>query len=158
MFPIVCSGGTAAGGSCHDGQALRWLRCAATSGGWAGQKAGDMSDVTIGLGGIERQVSRRRLQLAAAILVLNLVDVVTTKAVLGRGGVEANPIMADLMTGTAAPLALKALVAGVAGALLLCCPPESKLAERSAATVAGLYLAIVVWNSALLGLLATGIA
>ena len=115
-----------------------------------------MGEVTIGVGGFARQVSRRRLQLAAAILVLNLLDVVTTKGVLNRGGVEANPLMAELMTGTAAPLGLKALVAGTAGALLLCCPPESKLAERAAATVAGLYLAIVVWNSALLMLLASG--
>lgn len=116
-----------------------------------------MSDVTIGIGGVARQVSRRRLQLAAAIVVLNLLDVVTTKGVLARGGIEANPIMADLMTGTAAPLGVKALVAGIAGALLICCPPESRLAERAAATVAGLYLAIVVWNTGLLMLLASGI-
>ena len=45
----------------------------------------------------------------------------------------------------------------IAGALLICCPPESRLAERAAATVAGLYLAIVVWNTGLLVLLASGI-
>ena len=117
-----------------------------------------MGEVTIGVGGFARQVSRRRLQLASAILVLNLLDVMTTKGVLSRGGVEANPLMAELMTGTAAPLGLKALVAGIAGGLLLCCPAESRLAERAAATVAGLYLAIVVWNTALLVLLATGMA
>ena len=117
-----------------------------------------MGEVTIGVGGFARQVSRRRLQLASAILVLNLLDVVTTKGVLSKGGVEANPLMAELMTGTVAPLGVKALVAGIAGALLLCCPPESRLAERAAATVAGLYLAIVVWNTSLLFLLATGLA
>ena len=115
-----------------------------------------MGEVTIGVGGFARQVSRRRLQLASAILVLNLVDVITTKSVLARGGIEGNPIMAELMTGTAAPLAVKALVAGIAGGLLLCCPPESRLAERAAATVVGLYLAIVVWNTALFVLLASG--
>lgn len=115
-----------------------------------------MGEVTIGIGGVARQVSLRRLQLALALVVLNLLDVVTTKAVLASGGIEANPLMAGMMAGLAAPLGLKALVAGIAGVLLICCPPEAKLAERGAATVAGIYLAIVTWNTALLGWLLFG--
>lgn len=100
-------------------------------------------------------VAPRRLWLAAGIVVLNLVDVVLTKAVLHHGGVEANPVMAGLMGGVAAPLGLKMLVAGSAGILLLLCPPEAKLGERAVVAVVGLYSAIVVWNMVILTLLAT---
>jgi hypothetical protein len=97
------------------------------------------------------RVSAQRLYLAGSLVLLNLLDVLTTRAVLDRGGVEANPLMHGLMQGLAAPLGLKTLVAGTAGALLLMCPPDAKLGERAAATVAGLYVAIVAWNSAVLG-------
>jgi hypothetical protein len=90
--------------------------------------------------------SRRRLGLAAALVVLNLADVLTTRVVLASGGIEANPLMVGLMQGLAAPLLLKTAVAGVAGLLLLCCPPASRRSERATATVVGIYLAVVVWN------------
>ncbi|MEI7885803.1 MAG: DUF5658 family protein [Actinomycetes bacterium] len=98
----------------------------------------------------------RRMYLAAAILVLNLCDVLLTRSVLDRGGIEGNPLMAGLMTGLAAPLGVKALVAVVVGLLLMVSPHESRFAERAVVTVAGLYFAIVVWNSALLGILSFG--
>jgi len=106
---------------------------------------------------LDRQVSVQRCYLAIALVVLNLLDVVLTKGVLDRGGVEANPIMADLMAGTAGPIGVKLAVSTTAGLLLMMCPPESRLADRAAVAVAGLYGAVVVWNSALLGwLLITG--
>ena len=40
----------------------------------------------------------RRWVMAASMLVLNLIDVVLTKAILRAGGVEANPIMAPIIT------------------------------------------------------------
>lgn len=89
-----------------------------------------------------------RAVLAVSLVVLNLLDVVLTRAVLDRGGVEANPLMRDLMTGMAAPLGLKALVAGTAALLLVCCPLEARLGERAAVMVTGLYVAIVAWNLA----------
>lgn len=98
----------------------------------------------------------RRLNLAAAILVLNLCDVLLTRAVLDRGGVEGNPLMAGLMEGLAAPLGVKAIGAAVVGILLMISPIESKFAERAVVCVAGLYLGIVIWNTAMLGILSLG--
>ena len=65
--------------------------------------------------------------------------------------------MAELMTGTAAPLGVKALVRGDRSrAAAVPARVEARRASRS--DVAGLYLAIVVWNTSLLALLATGVA
>ena len=106
---------------------------------------------------VDLRVPLSRCYLALSLVVLNVIDVVLTKGVLERGGVEANPLMQGLMAGVAAPIGLKAAIAGVAGLLLLLCPPESRLAGRAVATVAGLYLAIVLWNASLLGyLISTG--
>lgn len=102
------------------------------------------------------QIPVRRMYLAAAIVILNLCDVLLTRAVLDRGGIEGNPLMAGLMQGLAAPLGVKALVAGLVGILLLVSPVESKFAERAVVTVVGLYIAIVLWNSSLLGILHFG--
>ena len=102
------------------------------------------------------QVPVRRMYLAASILILNLCDVLLTRAVLDRGGVEGNPLMAGLMEGLAAPLGVKAMGAAVVGVLLLVSPADSKFAERAVVTVAGLYFAIVVWNATLLGILSFG--
>lgn len=105
----------------------------------------------VGRGGFV--ITTRRLWLAGAIVVLNLVDVALTKAVLHHGGVEANPLMHSLMSGLAAPVGLKMVVAGVVGLLLLRCPVESRLGERAVAVVVGLYGVIVVWNAVVLSVL-----
>jgi hypothetical protein len=97
------------------------------------------------------QATARRLQLAVALVVLNLADVLLTLAILGRGGVESNPVMRGLMAGFAAPIGLKLGVATLAGGLLLCCPADSKFADRAAAAVVGTYVAVVAWNASLLG-------
>jgi len=96
----------------------------------------------------------RRLWLAAGVVLLNVADVLLTKAVLHHGGVEANPMMAGLMGGFAAPLGLKMVVAGTAGILLMLCPVDAKLGERAVIAVVALYSFIVVWNTLMLGLLA----
>ena len=83
-----------------------------------------MGEVLGSLRFTDTTVSARRLWLAGAVVALNIADVVSTKAVLHHGGVEANPLMAGLMSGLAAPLGLKMLVAGIAGLLLLRCPAE----------------------------------
>lgn len=100
-----------------------------------------------------RVVSTRRLVLAAALVVLNLLDVLLTRAVIAAGGVEANPLMAPLMGGLAAPLGLKAVVAGCAGLLLLLCPPRARVGESAVLGVVVLYCAIVVWNAGVLAVL-----
>ena len=107
---------------------------------------------------LERDVPVARCYVALSLVLLNVCDVLLTKAVLHRGGVEANPIMKELMAGFAAPIGVKAATAAVAGLLLLMCPAESRLADRAAVGVAGLYFAVVVWNTALLGwLLVNGV-
>lgn len=101
----------------------------------------------------EPAASPRRVTLALALVMLNLADVALTKAVLHHGGVEANPVMAGLMEGLAAPIGLKFLVAGLAGLLLLCCPPQAKVGERAVVAVVALYGVIVVWNTVVLTIL-----
>ncbi len=113
-----------------------------------------MGDVLGSLRLTDTTVPVRRLWLAAGVVLLNVADVLLTKAVLHHGGVEANPMMAGLMGGFAAPLGLKMVVAGVAGILLLLCPPDAKLGERAVTAVVALYSVIVVWNTVVLGLLA----
>lgn len=107
---------------------------------------------------VHREVPVTRCYVALSLIVLNVCDVLLTKAVLHRGGVEANPLMQELMAGLAAPIGLKVAAAALAGLLLLLCPAESRLADRAAVAVAGLYFAVVVWNTALLGwLLVNGV-
>ena len=100
---------------------------------------------------LDREVPIARVYIALSLVVFNVCDVILTKAILQRGGLEANPLMKDLMAGFAAPIGVKAAVAGLAGLLLLMCPADSRLADRSAVGVVGLYLVVVLWNSALLG-------
>lgn len=102
---------------------------------------------------VDRLVPLIRLQIGLAIIVLNLADVLLTKAILARGGVEGNPLMRGMMAGFAAPIGTKLVFSALAGVLLVMCPASSKLADRAAATVAGIYVAIVLWNVALLGYL-----
>lgn len=104
---------------------------------------------------VVEDVPVHRLWMAGGLVALNILDVVLTRAILDNGGVEANPLMQSLMMGLAAPLALKAVVAGVAGLLLLCCPRQAKLGERAAVTVLVTYSLVVVWNSAVLTVLLT---
>lgn len=113
-----------------------------------------MGEVLGSLRFTDTTVSARRLWLAGGVVALNVADVVSTKAVLHHGGVEANPLMAGLMSGFAAPLGLKMLVAGIAGLLLLLCPADARLGERAVTAVVALYSVIVVWNVAMLTILA----
>ena len=122
------------------------------AGGCRGE-GGDLGGVLGSLQLTATTVSARRLWLAGGVVVLNVADVLLTKAVLHHGGVEANPVMAGLMGGFAAPLGLKMVVAGLAGILLMLCPPDAKLGERAVVAVVALYSVIVVWNTVMLGLL-----
>lgn len=94
-----------------------------------------------------------RLTIGFAMVALNLFDLWLTKLVLARGGVETNPLMQGLVTSDAAPWAVKALVPAAATAVLLFTPTHSQRGERLSAAVVGLYSAIVLWNTVLLGYL-----
>lgn len=108
------------------------------------------SAVWSGDGDALRRVTPSRIAMVLTLLVLNVADVLLTRAVIDRGGIEGNPLMRDLMSGLAAPLGVKVLLPLVAGGLLLCCPPRSRLAERAVLAVIGLYVLTVGWNAGLL--------
>ena len=97
-----------------------------------------------------RMIPLRRWLMAVTILVLNLVDVIVTKAILRHGGSEANPIMAPIMDHPAYPLILKTIVALGVGALLLASPRDSKLADRSVMIVIVAYVCVMGWNFGIL--------
>ena len=83
--------------------------------------------------------------LVVAILILNIGDILTTEAVLARGGVEVNPLSAWLMDQNmlaAAKIGLAAFIAVGAAAV----PGHRRLSDRLG-LVAGLYLAVVLSNS-----------
>ncbi len=83
--------------------------------------------------------------LVVAILILNLADILTTDAVLARGGVEVNPLSAWLIEQNllaSAKIGLSAFIAVAAAAVAA----HRRLSPRLA-IVAGLYLAAVMGNS-----------
>lgn len=94
-----------------------------------------------------------RLTIGFAMVALNLFDLMLTKIVLANGGIETNPLMQGIVGSDAAPWAVKALVPAAATAMLLFTPVHSRRGERLSAAVVGLYSAIVLWNTVLLGYL-----
>ena len=94
-----------------------------------------------------------RLTIGFAMVALNLFDLILTKIVLANGGIETNPLMQGIVGSDAAPWAVKALVPAAATAMLLFTPVHSRRGERLSAAVVGLYSAIVIWNTVLLGYL-----
>ncbi|MFM7069223.1 MAG: DUF5658 family protein [Actinomycetes bacterium] len=91
-----------------------------------------------------------RLTIGAAMVALNLLDLLLTKWVIASGGVETNPFMVDLVGDTTSPWLVKACVPALAAAVLLLTPVHSRRGERLSACVVGVYSAIVVWNTVLL--------
>lgn len=95
-------------------------------------------------------VPLRRWLMAVSILFLNLFDVLVTKAIIRRGGTEANPIMAPIMDHPSYPIILKTIVALGVGALLLASPRDSKLADRAVFIVIVAYVIVMGWNFGIL--------
>lgn len=91
-----------------------------------------------------------RWLMAAALLGLNLLDVLVTKWILQHGGTEMNPVMRPLIHDTAAPLVVKLLVATLVGVLLLASPRHSRFADRAMAVVVVAYAVVVAWNIGIL--------
>lgn len=91
-----------------------------------------------------------RWLMAAALLGLNLLDVVVTKWILQRGGTEMNPVMRPIIRDPAAPLVVKLLVATLVGALLLASPRNSRFADRAMVVVVVAYAVVVAWNIGIL--------
>ena len=87
-----------------------------------------------------------------ALVVLNVLDLITTAAVLDRGGSERNPLVKPIIDGIWDVALLKGLVLVLIAVLLMRCP-ESRIARLALASTTGWYLAVVAWNSGILLLL-----
>jgi hypothetical protein len=93
-----------------------------------------------------------RWALYLSLIVLNLLDLVTTALVLDRGGEERNPFVQPLVHNLWHVALLKGLVLVIVATLLTRCR-GSRLAELSLAGTTGWYLAVVSWNVAVLTIL-----
>lgn len=98
----------------------------------------------------DRSIPVRRWLMAVMLLVLNLTDVIMTKAILSYGGREANPLMAPIIDHPLYPVLLKTVIAVGVGALLLASPRDSKLADRAVGFVLVGYTILIGWNIGIL--------
>ena len=96
------------------------------------------------------RVDVSRWSVLAALVVLNVLDVVSTAAVIAAGGNESNPLMRPLIDGIWAAVALKTLVLFAIAWLLTRCTDSRRISVMMACTT-GWYLAVVSWNLAILG-------
>jgi hypothetical protein len=87
--------------------------------------------------------------LLAWLVALNIADLITTRAVLGRGGAESNPVMqlvvADLVRASA--------VKGICLALVVALALRTRRPGRAALTLGAVnvwYAIVVGWNCAVL--------
>lgn len=87
-----------------------------------------------------------RWLMAGFLLVMNVADVYLTKAILARGGVEANPIMRPVIGHAVSPVAIKVIVSLGVGALLLAAPVRSRFADIAVTLVVVIYVLITGWN------------
>jgi len=101
---------------------------------------------------IRRALTDQRWMMYFALVVLNVIDVITTAAVLGRGGVEGNPFVQPLIDGLWQVSLLKAAVLIVI-AMLLMRSRESRISALALAAASGWYLAVVLWNGAILAVI-----
>lgn len=97
-------------------------------------------------------VGDSRWALYLALIVLNVFDLITTAMVLDRGGEERNPFVQPLVDNLFHVGLLKGLVLVIVATLLTRCR-GSRIAELSLAGTTGWYLAVVVWNIAVLTIL-----
>lgn len=91
-----------------------------------------------------------RWVMAAALLSLNLLDVLLTRLIIAAGGAEANPLMQGVIHDPLAAYALKFTIALGVGVLLLKSPRNSRLADRAMLATIGCYMLVIGWNLGLL--------
>jgi hypothetical protein len=118
--------------------------------------------VQIETAGLETPLARRagwrarvddpRWSLYLGLAVLNVFDLITTAMVLDRGGEERNPFVQPLVENMWHIGLLKVAVLLLVGTLLTRCE-GSRIAELALAGTAGWYLAVVLWNVAVLTIL-----
>lgn len=96
-----------------------------------------------------------RWVLLVALALLNVLDLITTRAVLAAGGQEGNPVMAQIIHDPLAPVLVKTAGVLLVAVVVNACPPDSKLVNRALAGSVLAYSAIVSWN--LVNLLIAGV-
>jgi hypothetical protein len=87
------------------------------------------------------------------LVVLNLIDLATTRLVLDRGGKEGNPVMAPMIANVFGALALKAVCLGLIGTLII----RSRRSPRMLAVLAAVdvwYVLVIAWNLRVLHIVA----
>ncbi len=94
---------------------------------------------------IDRAVDDQRWSLYLGLVVLNVIDVITTIAVLDRGGVEGNPFVKPIIDGVWQVSLLKALILLIVAVLLMRCQ-RSRVTDLALSATTGWYLAVVLWN------------
>jgi hypothetical protein len=87
-----------------------------------------------------------RWVLLVALALLNVLDLITTRAVLAAGGSEANPLMSSVIDHTWTPLLVKTAGVALVAVVVNSCPADSKVVNRALAATVVVYSAIVSWN------------
>lgn len=87
-----------------------------------------------------------RWVLLVALALLNVLDLITTRAVLAAGGAEANPLMSNVIDHTWTPLLIKTAGVALVAVVVNSCPPDSKVVNRALAATVVVYAGIVSWN------------
>lgn len=95
---------------------------------------------------ITHEQTTMRWSLLMGLAILNILDLVTTRAVLHAGGTEANPLMAQIIHNPIAPVLVKTAGLALVALVLRACPPVSRFVDRALFTVTALYAVIVAWN------------
>lgn len=98
---------------------------------------------------VPRRWRSRPALLVAVLTVLNLLDLVTTRLVLDRGGNEGNPLMEPVVTDFWGALALKAVFLAVIALLAVRCIRSTR-AQLALLLVNSWYFVVVGWNAAVL--------
>ena len=83
--------------------------------------------------------------LFVGLVVLNLIDLTTTRLVLARGGEEGNPVMAPIIDNVFGAFAVKALCLALIGALIV----RSRRSARMLLVLAAVdawYVLVILWN------------
>jgi hypothetical protein len=91
------------------------------------------------------QEARVAATLFVSLVVLNALDLLTTRMVLDRGGEEGNPIMAPIVHNLAAATLIKALCLALIWALIL----RSQRSPRMLVVIGAVnvwYAIVIVWN------------
>jgi hypothetical protein len=99
---------------------------------------------------VDRSIPIRRWYLVSTLVILNLLDVLTTRWILDHGGTEQNPILRPVIEHPVAPLLIKLGLCLVIGSLVLAAPRRSRFADIGLVSIVAVYTCVIAWNAAVL--------